>query len=217
MTDKEIVKELITLYGNQILEIYELPKAYYPGGIDKVKAIYLGCDLSNNNNIQFPYAFAHESGEKIFDPFIKSHSAQLEQIGLSWDKVYTQNLCRNYYRDETSKNKIWKQVANEYWINKLKEVLSQFDLKIPVLLTSQILLEVLGIDGYEKMLAPQFYDYNVDNHIAIPIPANKNKLGRELIPLYRGKSRKYDVSYHLKNKEWDKYRISITECLKEKK
>lgn len=216
MTDKEKVKELIALYGNQILEISELPKAYYPGGIDKVKAIYLGCDPSNKHSTELPYVFAHESNIKVFKPFIESHTEQLKQIDLCWDNVYTQNLCRNYFKEETSKNKIWKQVANDYWIVKLKEELSQFDLKIPVLLTSQILLEVLGIDGCEKMLAPQFYDFNVDNHKAIPIPENKNKLGRELIPIYRGKSRKYEVSYHLKYKEWDKYRTSIKQFFKDK-
>ena len=216
MTDKEIVKELIALYGNQIKDVYELPRAYCSGGIEDVKAIYLGCDPSNNKNIQFPFAFAHECGVKLFDPFIKSHTAQLEQIGLSWDKVYTQNLCRNYFKEETSKNKIWKQVANDYWIDKLKEELSQFDLKIPVLLTSQILLEVLCKDGYEKKLAPEFYDFSVDNHIAIPIPADKNKLNRELIPLYRGKSPLYKIPYLLKDDNWKEYKDSIIAYLNKK-
>lgn len=209
MNDKVIIEELKAKYGNENILDFDFPKVYFPGGIDNIKAIYLGCDPSNKHSTDLPYVFAHESGLKIFKPFIESHTEQLEQIGLSWDKVYTQNLCRNYFKDETSKNKIWKKVANDYWINKLKEELSQFDLKIPVLLTSQILLEVLGIDGYEKKLAPEFYDFNNENHIAIPIQADKNKLNRDLIPIYREKSPGFKVSYHLKNKKWNDYKNSI--------
>ena len=77
--------------------------------------------------------------------------------------------------------------------------------KIPVLLTSQLLLEVLGDKETAKYIAPDIYECRT----AIPIPADKNKLGRPLIPVYRGKSPRYKVSYHLKNKQWEKYRDLI--------
>ena len=133
------------------------------------------------------------------------HSEQLKQIGLDWNRVYSQNLCRNYFSDETGVNKIWKKVAEEFWIERLKEELSVFDPEIPVLLTSQLLLEVLGDKETSKYMAPYIYECRT----AIPIPADKNKLGRPLIPVYRGKSPRYKVSYHLKNKQWKEYRDLI--------
>ena len=67
----------------------------------------------------------------------------MEVIDLNWEMVYTQNLCRNYFKSETSKNKIWKQAA-EIWIDILKEELDDlFSTKILVLLTSQLLFDVL--------------------------------------------------------------------------
>lgn len=209
MNDEIIIKTLTDLYGDQILPITNFPKAYCPGKTIEVRAIYLGCDPSNMHCRCLPYAFAHESGHKIFNKFIQDHTDQLGQIGLSWGTVYTQNLCRNYFKEETSKNRIWKQVAKEFWVERLNEELNQFDPKIPVLLTSQILLEVLGFDGYEKKLAPEFYECKV----SATIPANKNLLNRNLIPLYRGKSPRYEVSYHLKNEKWSNYKKSILNLL----
>lgn len=206
MSDKEIIQELFQKYGEEILPVEKLPAFYCPGGISNVKAIYLGCDPSNKHSQNLPYVFAHESGLKIFNKFIIDHTEQLKQIDLSWNNVYAQNICRNYFKNETAKNPIWKNVAKEFWIEKLKAELAKFDLNVPVLLTSQILLQVLGLDGYEKILAPEFYECRV----SIPIPANKNKLNRNLIILYRGKSRKFEVSYHLKNDKWNDYKNSIT-------
>lgn len=207
MGEKDIIFESSKIFGEQVHSITPLPKAYCPGGISNVKAIYLGCDPSNKHSETLPYAFAHESGLKVFNSFLKSHTEQLEQIKLNWESVYTQNLCRNYFEKETYKNPIWKRAANEFWIDQLKVELSQFDSKIPVLLTSQILLEVLGLDGFENILAPDFYECRVD----IPIPAIKNKLNRNLIPAYRGKSPKFEVSYLLKNKKWEDYKNLIVQ------
>ena len=182
-THKEIIAELLALYPTGIKVTDTFPEAYCPGGISNVKAIYLGCDPSNQHSSTLPYAFAHESKLKIFNSFLKSHTEQLTQIGLGWDKVYTQNLCRNYFEKETSKNPIWKEVAEAFWIERLKTELAVFDANIPVLLTAQVLLEVLGKDGYEKKAAADFYE----GKEAIPIPAISNKLNRDLIPLYRGR------------------------------
>ena len=69
-------------------------------------------------------------------------------INLSFDSVYVQNLCRNYFEHEASKNKIWKEVA-ELWIPDLKKELEIFDLSTLVLLSAQVLLEVLINDKKE--------------------------------------------------------------------
>ena len=206
MNDAQLITLLREQYGEQIKLTETLPKAYNPGGIEAVKAIYLGCDPTNNSyNIEFEYAFAHEYKGPEFEQFLKMHTDQLEQIDLDWNRVYCQNLCRNYFTEETGVNKIWKKVAEEFWIERLKEELSVFDPEIPVLLTSQLLLEVLGDKETAKYSAPDIYECRT----AIPVPADKNKLGRPLIPVYRGKSPRYKVSYHLKNKQWEKYRDLI--------
>jgi hypothetical protein len=206
MNDQEIIKQLYEQYGEEIVKTEFLPKAYNPGGINTVKAIYLGCDPTNTKyNIPFCHAFAHGYKGTEFKQFIKIHEEQLKEIGLSWETVYTQNLCRNYFKEESSKNKIWKKVADEFWISELIKELSVFDSKIPFLLTSQLLLEVLGDNESSKYSAPDIYN----GLIAIPIPAAKNKLGRSLIPVYRGKSPRYKMSYHLKNDQWKNYRETI--------
>jgi len=206
MNDAQLIFQLREKYGEQIKLTDKFPQAYCPGGIGAVKAIYLGCDPTNNAfSIEFEYAFAHEYKGSEFKQFLRMHTEQLKEIGLNWNEVYTQNLCRNYFRDETGINKLWKKVAEEFWIDQLKEELSVFDDKIPVLLTSQLLLEVLGDKETSKYIAPDIYECK----IAIPIPGDKNKLGRPLIPIYRGKSPRYKVSYHLKNNEWKAYREMI--------
>ncbi|MFZ4740399.1 MAG: hypothetical protein ACOYLE_04480 [Bacteroidales bacterium] len=213
MNDQEIINQLYEKYGEEIVKTEFLPKAYNPGGINAVKAIYLGCDPTNTKyDIKFEYAFAHKYKGTEFKQFINSHTEQLTKIGLSWETVYTQNLCRNYFKEESSKNKIWKKVASEFWISELFKELSVFDSKIPVLLTSQLLLEVLGDEETSKYTAPDIYE----GKITIPIPADKNKIGRPLIPAYRGKSPRYKVSYHLKNEQWKDYRESIVQYFKEK-
>lgn len=212
MTNKEIVKELIDIYGERILDINILPKAFCPGGVENVKAIYLGCDPSNIYSTELPYVFAHNLDQPNLMDLLNTHYDQLERIGLNWEDVYAQNLCRNYFRIEISRFRLWKKVANEYWIDKLIEELSQFDLKIPVLLTAQRLLEVLGTDGYDRILANDFYK----SKKPIPIPADKNKLNRELIPLYVGKNPNLEISYYLKNDEWMRYRNSVKRYFKKK-
>lgn len=212
MQDKDTIKILVDLYGDHILPVEKLPHAFCPGGVVNVKAIYLGCDPSNVHSAELPYVFAHECELGIFNSFIKAHTEQLAQIGLSWETVYTQNLCRNYFKKETSKNKIWKTVATEFWIDKLIEELSKFDSTIPVLLTSQLLLEVLCVGGYENIPAMDFYE----GRTFIPVPPEKNKLKRELIPVYRGRNPKMRVSYHLKNNKWTAYRNSIIDYFTKK-
>lgn len=200
MTDIEILNQLTETFCEQIVVTEKLPKTYCPGGIEAVKAIYLGCDPTNTaKNFQFEHAFSHGCADKGFGRFRETHLKQLNAIGLSWDKVYTQNLCRNYFREETSKNKIWKQAA-EFWIPILKEELDRlFNVNIPVLLTSQLLLDMLlKVDKRPTRYdAIEFYE----GRTAIPVPADENKLGRPLIPVYRGRNGRTKISYELKNFE----------------
>lgn len=197
-TDTELLQVLKEKFNDEIDDRFYLPKAFWMGEKEMVKAVYLGCDPTNTNkNIQFDYAFSHGCNDKGFVTFRKKHLKQLEAIDLTWETVYTQNLCRNYFKSETSKNKIWKQAA-EMWIDVLKEELDElFSVDIPVLLTSQLLLDVL----LKEKKRPHRYDALefYERRTAIPVSAEENKLGRPLIPLYRGVNGSTRVSYQLKN------------------
>ena len=209
MDAKKLVKNLIREYGEGIVDEYSFPKPWNPG-IEKVKAIYLGCDPSNRWQDRFEYAFALEGTNPRYRAFLKSHETNLAAVNLGWDKVYVQNLCQNYFRKETSKNlRLWRRLAREFWIPGLREELSIFGQNIPVLLTSQYLLEVLAFDGYEKI--PAFDFYNCDQ--PIPVPASKNHLERPLIPFYRGRNPRIRESYHLSNDRWDRYRDRVYRSL----
>lgn len=214
MNNIEAIKLLRDKFGEDILPITQMPKAYC-NNTNEVKAIYLGCDPSNKHSQSLPYAFALKSSIKIFNGFIKTHEENLNAIGLNWNSVYVQNLCQNYFEKETSKNyKVWKAAAKEYWIEHLKKELdSKFEQEIPVLLTSQYLLEVLTSDTWKNIKAPDFYECRVN----VPVPAEENKLCRPLFPMYRGKSRIYKVSYHLKNTKWSEYKLRIIKYIESNK
>ena len=204
MSSTEIIHQLRKEYGEEVLNITELPQAYCENE-ENVQAIYLGCDPSNKHFVEFEYVFSLCRKAEKFKGFVTSHENSLKQIGLDWSKVYVQNLCQNYFKKETSKNlKIWKKAANNYWIDFLRNELNEkFDSKIPVFLTSEYLLKVLANDEWKKIKAIDFYQSNV----GIPIPAEGNKLSRPLIPMYR------HPKYYLKKPEWNGYKQSIKEYI----
>jgi hypothetical protein len=209
-SDKQLVEDLIAKGFPAIKSIFTLPKAYCtnPAGI---KAIYLGCDPSNGNEPrQFEYAFALEalSGKDIglFKRFVDFHATNLDQVGLGWEDVYVQNLCRNYFDRETSKNLFaWKKAATEYWIAIFNKEIEWIPAQVPVLLTSAYLYKVLVKGIWAKLLAPDFYQLGHE----IPVPAENNWLNRPLIPFYRGQNPNLKVDYHLSHAEWQVYRETV--------
>lgn len=207
MTDPEIISYLKEKYGIGIQEYIPFPKPYVED-IDHVKAIYLGCDPSNVSNDKFEFAFALEGTNPRYNQFISSHQKNLNTIDLKWNNLYVQNLCLNYFQKETSKNlKLWKQTVREFWTYQLYNELSIFPITIPVLLTAQCLLEVLAFGGYEKIPAIDFYECRSP----IPVPADKNLLGRPLIPFYRGLNPRIKKSYNLSSGNWITYQQQIRE------
>ncbi len=216
----QLLQQLDDLFPGQIDIHQKIPKTYWNKAKDpkKVKAVYLGCDPTNKvKNIQFDYAFAHGSNNPGFKRFVILHTKQLEAIGLDWESVYTQNLCQNYFMEETSKNKIWKEAAIKVWIPVLKAELDNlFDSSISVLLTSQLLLDVLlNEDLLERNKRPTKYDAAnfYKRETEIPVPANQNKLERPLIPLYRGRNPKTGESYLLTNISNADYAKLVTQLL----
>ncbi|MBA4311175.1 MAG: hypothetical protein C0417_00955 [Chlorobiaceae bacterium] len=164
---------------------------------NSVKAIYLGCDPTNTKYMnRFEYAFALPDGRKYhFEQFVEGHRKQLEAIRLSWDQVYVQNLCQNYFTEETSQNKREWELAAGIWIPELQGELEQFHNDIPILLTSQLLLHVLLHDRKNARRAEEYYYCR--EGAAVPIQAEHNKLSCPLIPLYR------HPKYNLSN--WKQY------------
>lgn len=193
------LKELV----NTVDEYLPFPKPYYPE-ISNVKAIYLGCDPTNTKyNNRFDYVFALPDGVGYhFENFVAAQSRQLSLINLTWGDVYTQNLCQNYFTKESSDNPDWNCAA-EYWIKILTAELEQFDKNIPVLLTSELLYQVLLKNKVKRVNPINIYN----NPETIPIPPDDNKLGRPLIPLYR------PSRYNLKL--WKEYRAKVTEVINE--
>lgn len=180
MLDKEILSKLIKHFGSKIYDFLPFPKPY-TDKIKNPKAILLGCDPTNlKYDIRFEYVFALERKHKEFNRFLSVWDKNLKSIGLSFNTIYTQNLCRNYFKQETSKNKIWYEVA-EFWIPILKEELMQFDRNIPVLLSSEMIYKALLINKNDYIKPMNFYECKID----IPIPSELNKLERPLIPFYR--------------------------------
>lgn len=159
-----------------------LPKPFYIS-LKNVKAIVLGCDPTafdkNNNPLKFDYVF--DLG-KDNNPYFAGILSNLEKIGLNMENIYVQNLITDYLDKETSKNKVWTKIAEDFILDRKKE-LDEVDPngQIPVMLTSEILYKVLLNKNQPKYKAKQFYNLEVP----VPIPAAINRLERPLIPLYR--------------------------------
>lgn len=147
-----------------------------------VKAIVLGTDPSNRFQKRFQYVFGLGGSDRRYFNFIQHN---LNEIGLSLDEIYVQNLCRNYSRVETSKNPKWYEIAKQ-WVPVLKDELDEsFDRNIPVLITAWEIFKVLAINpGNVK---PCFFY----NNLKI-IDFSENFLNRQLIPFFR--HHYYDLS-----------------------
>ena len=207
MGENEIINKLISNFGNEILPIIPFPKPYYKD-ITNIKAIYLGCDPSNKHSTSLEFAFGLKSNLNIFNKFHRDQLSNLEEVNLNWDNVYVQNLCRNYFLKETSENlKLWKRAA-KCWIPNLKDELKFINQKIPILLTSSYLYDVLIIGKWRKYKPIDFYTCKKD----VPVPEEFNILQRPLIPFYRNRRK---IDYHLSNQEWKDYKEKIKLLIKE--
>lgn len=164
--------------------------------VNNIKAIVLGCDPSNIHDQQLKYPFALETENKKLKLFFSGIKANLKIIGLSEETVYIQNLCQNYFMEETSKNKYWKKAA-EVWIPYLKEELNSLPINknVPVFLTAGMLYEVLLSKGVKKYKPKELYS----NSGLLPIRAEDNLLERPLFPLYRGGFGTYNL------RKWEEY------------
>ncbi|MGQ8335813.1 hypothetical protein ACUNWD_04630 [Sunxiuqinia sp. A32] len=204
MEVRQIIRTLKNAYLEDIIDQIPIPAPWCEDR-NQVKAILLGCDPSNRHTQIMPYVFTLGMNIPVFNSFKKAFERDLEVVGLSWNSVYVQNLCRNYFRKETSENRrIWLE-ASKLWIPVLDEELSKFDTNIPVLLTSDMLFKALvtNPDAYGKTI--DFYECRTK----FPIDARDNLLNRPLIPFYLGLNGRTKQSYRLGTGKWVKYRKQI--------
>jgi len=168
---------------------------------NKIKAFVLGCDPTafdkNQNRLEFEFVFDLGNDERYFAGIL----ANLEQVDLSVDDIYVQNLVSEYQDDETSKNEQWQQTARAC-ISERKKEFDRLDpeRRMPVFLTSEELYKVLLNPEEKKVKAVQLYNFPE----FLPILAESNLLGRPLIPLYR------HWNYNLK--KWPEYSEQV-KCL----
>jgi len=210
LNEKQIINNLKNEINKYILDYIPFPKPF-PENIKSPKAILLGCDPTNTKkNYRFKYVFGlgndkdleGRSIAEFKNSFLPKWEKSLKGINLSFEDIYTQNLCGNYFLNETKDNPVWDNAA-EYWIKILKEELNRFDMKIPVLMTSERIYKVLLNPDVKKEKASYFYN----NPDEIPIPREKNKLDRLLVPFYRHSE--YSITFE----KWKPYKKRIIEIL----
>lgn len=203
---KRFVEKLRKRFGDGVLLDTPFPEPYCEDK-SKVKAIYLGCDPSNKHCRKLDHVFALPNGDPpIFRRMVTRLGENLRQVGLSWENVFVQNLCRNYFELETATNTLlWNAVAAR-WIPILRDELNQFKSDIPVLLSAEVLYRILLNEGVKPNKAMEFYTCR--EGAMIPLPADANQLGRPLIPFYR------HWHYDLMKKEWSRYRSAVVKCVK---
>lgn len=209
MEIRQIMAGLEERFPGEILTDKPIPSAWCTNR-DNVKAILLGCDPSNDHIKTMPYVFTLGIENKKFNSFKNTFERDLISVGLSWENVYVQNLCKNYFRKQTGQNKkIWNKAAL-IWLPHIVEELSKFSDSIPVLLTSDNLYNVLVINKENYGETIDFYELKCD----IPIKKEDNLLGRLLIPFYRGNNPQIKKSYHLSSGYWNEYAEKINIILK---
>jgi len=174
----------------------------FPGpfsGKDEIKAVILGADpthIVNGKPKPLKKVFQLDNSKS---PYWRSIQNNINQIdGLNLENVYVQNLCRNYFKKETSKNSDWLEIARNYWAPFLKRELDRnYDKNVPILMTTEFILHSILIDPKRKIKAKDIYTN------CIIIASEENILGRELIAFYR------HFYYSLKKEDWKYYRSFI--------
>ncbi len=164
------------------IEIINLPEAYR--GKEKLKAILLGTDPTNKDiqEVLGLKVLNHPFGinSRYEKRFFSRHQENITQLGLDFNKEYffVQNLCRNYFHNETTENIHWLGIAKSIWIDHLAEELSNLDPTLPVLATAEVITLAL-VPGSKKGQGKDIYSGKVVPNYYSP------KLKRYVYPFYR--------------------------------
>ena len=199
--DERKIKEIIKTHYGEIFVDYKIPKPYIGKG--PIKAILLGNDPGNNfdgETKRFEYAFALTDDSRYFRIF-RENIAELD--GITIDNLYIQNLCKNYFNCDTSKNASWKEVA-KLWMPCLKEEFdSQFSKNVPILASSYVLIEAILEYGNSQKIKLKPKDFYQNCSI---IERQGNYFDRDIIPFFRHKG--------YKMVDWQDYKNFLNEYFK---
>jgi hypothetical protein len=196
MNEKELLSQLQLKY-EVVNKLYPFPKPFI--GVEKIKAIVLGADPTHIiNEKPKPLDMVFQLNN-LKSPYWRSIQANINQIeNLTLSNLFVQNLCRNYFNKETSKNPKWIEIARYNWTPFLKKELdNKFDKSVPILMTTEFILNSVLIDENKRLKAKDIYTN------CITIPSEYNLLRRELIPFYR------HYYYSLKKEEWKEYLLFL--------
>jgi hypothetical protein len=191
MFELNIFQKLSFEFPDLISNIYPFPKPF--SGTGKIKAIILGADPTHIVSGQPQVLTTVFELDNPKSPYWRSIARNIAQIpGLNMKNVYVQNVCRNYFTLETSKNNHWEEIAREYWIPFLKNELDDmFDPHVPILMTTEFILNAALKDPKKRIPANELYSQ------CKTIAGDENLFGRELFGFYR------HYAYSLDN--WGKY------------
>ncbi|HPE56374.1 MAG TPA: hypothetical protein P5514_09115 [Bacteroidales bacterium] len=176
------------------------PKPFYFNK-SNIRAIVLGADPTNYSDhgkqVNLHYAFGIGQDPRYFQGILEN----LNLLGLHLEDIYIDNLMTGYQGHETSKNKNFVTAARQH-VPELKKQLSKIknSKNLPVFITAYDIYKALLKDGEKVQTAQSLYSLETE----IPIPVEKNLLGRSLIPLFRHDD--YTLSHH---KEYLKYLQTI--------
>lgn len=182
-------------------DIIYLPAAFK--GTAEIKAILLGADPTNDG-------IQSNKGLKILDTvfgigsdfekyFFAPQLINLNVIEVKKENLYIQNVCRNYFKEQTSENKKWEDVAN-IWLPYLKKELSFLDDNIPVFVTAERIMKLLVT---KVPSAKDIYSFNNKFQFF------STDLNRKILPLYR------HPSYALSNNRWPGYTKYLKQIIDE--
>lgn len=185
-------------------DITNLPKPYL--GKNKLKGIILGVDPTNEGiknklgliELEYVFGLNHDTYEGLF---FAPQKENLDELELSKEDFYIQNLCRNYFTESTYKKDFWYDTFNKIWINYLLDELKDFDSKLPILSTSDVVTFALcpfakdfrTKEIYKGLLIPNFF-YVVN-------------LKRIVYPMYRNKD--YKLKYFENYKNFLKEKLNV--------
>ncbi|WP_372744142.1 hypothetical protein [Lutibacter sp.] len=200
MNQSEILNHLVVNYPNLIDVSFPIPSPHPDLSLidpKSIKAIILGADpthIVNGNPVEIKKVFGLDLK---YSPYWNGINNNIKQVvGLSVANVYVQNVCRNYFKCETSQNKDWVTIARKYWIPFLKAELNEkFDKSIPIFITTEFILSAALNNPAKKIIASELYA-NCKS-----IEKDDNLFEREIIPFYR------HFKYNLKN--WPEYNMFL--------
>ena len=190
--DQELAQLMKSRYPGNYCDAVSLPKPYVGDG--PIKTIVIGADptyLKDNGKFEFVFGL-----ENTDSKFFRGILINLDQVGLSLDNVYVQNLIKPYFKKETSKNPDWEECALLWLENLKREIDDRFDRTIPVLVTAHKILKLIVYREHLRGISPKMI-YSKP----MVFEPRTNFFGRNVLAMFR------HYTYQLG--KWENYRDYI--------